>query len=366
MLIDLSINAGKGWKSSMRVKSKDIAKALGVSEATVSLVQNNKPGVNPDTRRRVQEYIAQIEQQYYLKNRAESRESKGTLLMLYYIKHGIIMKRKEMVARPHFFEEIEAKVNQAGYRLWYQEFYEKTDDLEELLHRCRQEQVRGIYIMAAEMNRSDIYPFQQLKLPIVVGDNLFYDLGMDSFLIDNKEGISRGVDYLVDKGHSHIVYLAENTDIFNFVQRRTAFVQEMARRKCGDSSNRIRHLGNSVEEVYTSMNRYLGEGLHKTTAFVLESSMISLGVTRALFERNIRVPRDISLVGFDALPEESIPGFDLTLIKGTHTKRHRAAIKHLLRHIEEGSEEDEMVRVYYRTRLFEGDSVFDKTKYIYK
>lgn len=55
--------------------------------------------------------------------------------------------------------------------------------------------------------------------------------------------------------------------------------------------------------------------------------------------------------------------FYLTLIKGTHTRRHLAAIKHLIRRIEDV--ETEIVRTYYKTRLLEGDSVFDKTKFIY-
>lgn len=349
----------------MRIKSKDVAKKLGISPATVSLVLNDKPGVNPATRKKVQAYIEQLELINSSKIKAESSESKGTVLMLHYIKHGIIMKRTVSMSQSNFYGDVEYMVNKAGFRFAYEEFDEKTADLEEALQKWKKSNIKGIYIMAAEMNRSDIYPFQQLEIPVVVGDNLFYEQGMDSFLIDNKEGISRGVDYLVDKGHSHIVYLAENTNIFNFVERREAFVKEMANRHCGDSSNRIRHLGNTVEEVYKSMNHYLDEGLRKTTAFVLESSVISLGVSKALLERNIKVPREISLVGFDALPELSIPGLNLTLIKGTHTKRHKSAIKHLLHHLNDEGEEDEMVRVYYRTRLLEGDSVFDKTKYIY-
>lgn len=59
------------------------------------------------------------------------------------------------------------------------------------------------------MGKSDIYPFLELQIPIVTGDNLFYEEGINSFLIDNREGIRRGVDYLVDKGHSRIVYLDE-------------------------------------------------------------------------------------------------------------------------------------------------------------
>ncbi|WP_159442060.1 LacI family DNA-binding transcriptional regulator [Clostridium sp. Marseille-P2415] len=350
----------------MRIKSKDIAAALGISPATVSLVLNEKPGVNPVTRRKVQEYLEQLEKRNNSRIRAESPEGRGTVLMLNYIKHGIIMKRLENISQPLHLDNFEYMVNKAGYRFDYQEFYEKSNDLEKFLQKCVESDVKGIFIMAAEMNQSDIYPFQQLKIPIVVGDNLFYEQGMDSFLIDNKEGIRRGVDYLVDKGHSHIVYLAENLNIFNFEERREAFVQEMAERQCGDSSNRIVHLGNTVDEVYESMNHYLAGGLRKTTAFVLESNVISLGVSKALLERNIKVPKEVSLVGFDALPELSIPGLNLTLIKGTHTKRFTAALKHLIRHILNEGEEDEMVRVYYRTRLIEGDSVFDKTKYIYK
>lgn len=54
----------------------------------------------------------------------------------------------------------------------------------------------------------------------------------------------------------------------------------------------------------------------------------------------------------------------MTLIKGTHTKRHIAAVKHLLRYMED--ENEEIMRVYYKTRFSEGETVFDKTKYIYE
>ena len=51
------------------------------------------------------------------------------------------------------------------------------------------------------------------------------------------------------------------------------------------------------------------------------------------------------------------------MIKGTHTKRHLAAVKHLMQYMKD--ENEEIMRVYYRTRLFEGQTVFDKSKYMY-
>ena len=354
----------------MRIKAKEIAKSLGISPATVSLALNDRPGVNAETKRRVLEYVEQKEKELWLEQVQRSTSSKGTVVIVNYIKSGVILEQIERYQKgiPKGKTPLIQKMMEAaglkGYRFRYVVFHERTQKLESLLRECREQNVRGIYIFAAEMQQGDICPFLQLKVPIVVGDAIFYEGEIDSYLIDNKEGIARGVDYLVDRGHSHIVYLAENVNIFNFEERREAFLTEMARRELGDASNRIWHLGSSIEEVYVSMLCHLDKGIKGTTAFVLESSVVSLGVCKALMERRIRIPRDISLIGFDTLPLYSLPGLELTLIKGTHTKRHLAAVEHLVRRME--GESEEIVKVYYRTRMVEGNSVFDKKRYIYQ
>ena len=345
----------------MRIKAKEIAQELGISEATVSLALNDRPGVNANTKRRILECVREKQEKARKDFEKKEHAVLGTVMMINYIKNGIIMKRSQN--RHPVIEMIKEIVEQEGYQFEYRLFQEQFEQVENLIAECKGKNVKEIYIMAAEMAKSDIYPFLELQIPLVTGDNLFYEEGINSFLIDNREGIRRGVDYLVDKGHSRIVYLAENIDIFNFLERREAFVLEMAKRECGDARNRIRHLGSNVEEAAYSMGKYLDEGMRGVTAFILESSVISMGVIKALLERNIRIPRDISLLGFDAVAPVELPGFELTLIKGTHTKRHMAAVKHLLRYMKD--ENEEIMRVYYKTRLLEGETVFDKTKYIY-
>ena len=98
---------------------------------------------------------------------------KRQVLMLNYIKHGVIMERSSSKRGGALFDMMESRVKLAGYRFWYAEYHEKMDKLDVLLETCRKREVRGIYMMAAEMERSDIYPFLQLKVPIVTGDNLF-------------------------------------------------------------------------------------------------------------------------------------------------------------------------------------------------
>lgn len=345
----------------MRIKAKEIAQELGLSEATVSLALNNRPGVNENTKKRILECVREKQEKLQENFEIQKKIVHGKVMMLNYIKNGIIMKRSQ--EQNPIIEKIRETVKREGYTFEYRLFQEQFEEIGNLISECREKDVKGIYIMAAEMGKSDIYPFLELQIPIVTGDNLFYEEGINSFLIDNREGIRRGVDYLVDKGHSRIVYLAEDIDIFNFLERREAFVLEMAKRECGDVSNRIRHLGSNVEEVAFSMGKYLDEGMRGVTALILESSVISMGVIKALLERNVRIPKDISLIGFDAVAPVELPGFELTLIKGTHTKRHLAAVKHLMQYMKD--ENEEIMRVYYRTRLFEGQTVFDKSKYMY-
>lgn len=345
----------------MRIKAKEIAKELGLSEATVSLALNDCPGVNENTKKRILECVREKQEKLQENFEIQKKIVHGKVMMLNYIKNGIIMKRSQ--EQNPIIEKIRETVKREGYTFEYRLFQEQFEEIGNLISECREKDVKGIYIMAAEMGKSDIYPFLELQIPIVTGDNLFYEEGINSFLIDNREGIRRGVDYLVDKGHSRIVYLAEDIDIFNFLERREAFVLEMAKRECGDVSNRIRHLGSNVEEVAFSMGKYLDEGMRGVTALILESSVISMGVIKALLERNVRIPKDISLIGFDAVAPVELPGFELTLIKETHTKRHLAAVKHLMQYMKD--ENEEIMRVYYRTRLFEGQTVFDKSKYMY-
>ncbi|MCD8020320.1 MAG: LacI family transcriptional regulator [Clostridiales bacterium] len=361
----------------MRIKSKDIAKELHLSEATVSLVLNDREGVSRETRRKVLDYVNQKEKEYYDRERKPKKSRRGLILMLQYIKHGVIFDRQISDWRTKgrqtfnisnngsesYMDELKEMVEKEGYEFAFVRYDERVHDLDCWMEEWKGHHLRGIYLMGAEMNQNDVLYLSKLSVPIVVGDNNFYDMGIDSYLVDNREGIRRCVDYLVDKGHSKIVYLAESIDIYNFVERRESFLEEMKRRDCGDAQNCIIRLGKNYEEIHMNMLRNIEKGSRRPTAYVLESSLISLGVVQALLESNIRIPNDISLVGFDAVPPVNLSELKLTIVKGTHTRRHRAALKHLMRHIDDN--ETEITRTYYRTRMQEGNSVFDKTKYIY-
>lgn len=79
----------------MRIKAKEIAKELGLSEATVSLALNNRPRINANTKKRVLECV-RAKQERELKNfETQENSIQGEVMMLNYVKNGIIMKRSQ-------------------------------------------------------------------------------------------------------------------------------------------------------------------------------------------------------------------------------------------------------------------------------
>ena len=108
----------------MRLKAKEIAKELGVSPATVSLALNDRPGINQETKQRILDYIQEREEEIRQEKEQEHQGSKGSILMLNYVKNGIIMNQKirQSNNQPTFNGEIEKQVKKAGYQFCFEVF----------------------------------------------------------------------------------------------------------------------------------------------------------------------------------------------------------------------------------------------------
>ena len=151
-------------KAFMKVKSKDIAKKLGLSPATVSLVLNNKPGISPETRDRV---FSLLQEYGYEQPKAPqlTPASNKTLQFVIYQKHGLV------VSDTPFFSTLTEAINRearaSGYSLTITYIDEQKDDIEAILSDMVQNSPSGLLILATEMFAEDIGPFQRLGIPPV-------------------------------------------------------------------------------------------------------------------------------------------------------------------------------------------------------
>lgn len=338
----------------MRLKSKDIAKALGLSPATVSLAINNRPGVNEKTRQRILDFMDEQEEKLAEMKRAKKNKKKGSLLLLSYRKFA----KKEAKEEPgqngsnmpqELYGELKELVNRAGYDFLCKEFYEKTQSQADLKNFIKKQNVRGIYLLAGEMCAEDLRIFKELSVPVVAGDNCFYEEGVDSFVIDNEQGIREGLEYLHRCGHYNIIYLAGTEDNYDCLERRREFLWE-------NPQGRIWYLGRDEDSLLRSMSACLEQTPDETTAFFLENVKFFPEILRALARKNIRVPEDISFIAFDTEKAVRMSGEEwLTRVCSDVVKRHKTAVHHLLWRL--SGEKGCAICTYYKTGIVRGKSV---------
>lgn len=143
----------------------------------------------------------------------------------------------------------------------------------------------------------------------------------DAVVIANTDSVLRAVDYLIEKGHKQIGYLAGDLRIRNFKDRERGYRQALE-----DAALRpIRHgtspwVPRSRAPIVTWV---LGSIRSRTTicrrAFFAENDVLAVGAMRALSEHGIRVPEDVSMIGFDDL---SVGAFSNPPLTTVHVPKH--------------------------------------------
>lgn len=146
-------------------------------------------------------------------------------------------------------------------------------------------------------------------MPFVVMDHAFDIVPISSVAIDNSMGTELAVAHLAGLGHKHIGYLKCEFPVSSFDERHAGYRSALARYHLPADPALVFTLPNSEGGSYQVFSRVLREGAKRPTAFVTDDDPMALGVIRALMEVGIRVPEDISLVGYNDRPacQQSVP-----------------------------------------------------------
>lgn len=340
-----------------KVRIVDIARALSVSPATVSLAIHNKPGVSERVRADVLKACKELG--YATESKSQAAAGPRLLRLCIYKKHG------QVVCDTQFFSEliegIEYETKQSNYELLISYYNEKTDSAELLQRFLSGGEVAGCILLATEMFEEDLQAFQDLKCPLVVLDNVFKKarVAVDYVLIDNVNGIYDITEYLISCGHTRIGYVKSRYVINNFKERKKGYCLALQDHHLEFDPKYEYEVGAAPETAYRDMLGILDEGAKLPSALVVENDLIAFGVMKALMERGIRIPEDISIVGFDDVVNIALVDPALTTVHVHKGAMGRAAVRQLVRSIEDkrsGLEEYSAV-MRMKTELVIKDSV---------
>lgn len=316
----------------MKLKSKDIAKQLGVSPATVSLVLNNKPGISEETRNRIIQYLE--ENGYHTAKLHASRSGvQNTIQFVVYKKHGKVVSDTPFFS--DLIESIHHSARSAGYNLHLIYIDEKKDDIFSILSMIKQSHTSSLLILATEMYAQDIAPFRQLNIPILLLDSQFESQDLNTVCINNSDGLYKAVQYLSDLGHKEIGYLHSNVWIYNFEQRMLRLRQHAAEKGIFLKEENLFSLEPTVEGAYKDMKHLLAKKKNVPPALFADNDIIAFGAIRALKEEGFSIPADVSIIGFDDTPFCELLDPKLTTIRVFKDQMGTIAVKRLLESMED-------------------------------
>ena len=156
-------------------------------------------------------------------------------------------------------------------------------------------------------------------------------MSFDTVLINNADAARMATEYLVEKGHKKIGYLKGSFRIKPFRSRYAGYKNALDRAGIPVVEDYIVELSPTMDQAYQDMTEFLTRKPKPKlpSAFFADNDMIALGAMKAMWECGIRIPEDVSIVGFDDLTFSSIANPPLTTLRVPKQDMGRVAVRRL-------------------------------------
>ncbi len=278
---------------------RDVARLAQVAPITVSRVVNNSGYIGEETRRRVQQAIAELN---YIPNALSQS--------LRYQKTNMITLLVSDVTNPFWTtitRGVEDVCSASGLHVILCNTDESSAKLENYVRMLLQHQMDG-FILAA--NRDDapvVRLIEESNIPIVLVDRVLEGVNAPAVYSDSEAGARELTRHLIELGHTRIALLASSLQQSTSAQRAAGYRQALVDAGLPVDEALILHGSYSQQSGYQMMMQLNEEMDQLPTALLTANNFIALGVQRALSELQLAIPQDISLVTFDDLPFQLYP-----------------------------------------------------------
>ncbi len=293
---------------------RDVARLAGVSYQTVSRVLNDSPSLRPETRQRVLDVIDEIG---YRPNQAaralvtSKSQSIGVLIATRAATYGV---QTTLFA-------IETAARDRGYGITVATTPSDDRSVRAAIDQLAGQGVEAVVVVAPQVRVFDLLAAVRVRIPCVLVDPTRRDQRR-SVAIDQFEGARMATRHLIGLGHRRIVHLAGPRDWIEAEERMQGFLREI-----GDDALIVEPpiLGEWTADFGYRAGQVL-VNRHDYTAVFCSNDLMALGLLHAFREGGVRVPADVSVVGFDDVPEAAHFWPPLTTIRQDFAEVGRRAV----------------------------------------
>lgn len=274
---------------------QEVAKRAKVSIATVSRVLNRSAKVVPETRAVVEQALRDLSYRpSRVARRLRMKDGRAHLV-------GLIIPD---IQNP-FYAEIARGVEDAAYANEYALILCNSDEnLEKerfYLEVMRDESVDGIVLPPFNDTDEAVIEMVNTGMPVVCVDRSLAKAKTDLVEVDNYRGAFEAVSHLLDKGHKHIGLIEGRTQVSTSRERRRGYLDALASRGV-TVRKELLCAGDFKQESGRVLTNELLDLRKPPTALFVLNNLMTVGALSALHQRQLRVPQDVALVGFDDIP----------------------------------------------------------------
>jgi DNA-binding LacI/PurR family transcriptional regulator len=290
---------------SARITASDVAKAAGVSQPTVSRVFNRSATVDPVKAERVWAVARELG---YIPNLVARTLNSGNSfrigIVLAYLKNGFFGEALQRLSKA---------LNAQGYSVTVYFAGNRGDEIDAIVDDLLADQVDGIVLASISLSNELVARVLKSGIPCVLFNRGQRDSDASMVTASNFDGARLATEFLIDAGHQHIAHLAGWREALNGVDRKNGFLAAMEAARLEPVACVDCHFRRNVAMDET--RRLFASATPPDALFVANDHM-AFGVLEVLREElGVRVPEDVSVIGYDDALMARWKTFDLTTVR---------------------------------------------------
>ena len=304
---------------------EDVARVAGVSHQTVSRVLNNHPNVSSKTRERVEQAITELG--YRRNTAARSLVTRRSQTI------GVLGSEMAQYGPSHTLLGVQQAAREAGYFVSVAGLREVTPEtIKDAMAHFMDQGVDGVVVTVPHPGTFDVLKDITAQVPLVAVGSIG-DEHLTGATVDQRQGARLAVEHLLELGHQRIGHLSGPADWIDAAARIEGWRDSLT--EAGIEPVTLIEGDWSAECGYREGLKIAAD--RSVSALFVANDQMALGVLRALNELGVRVPEDISVVGFDDQPESAYFIPPLTTVAQDFEELGQRCIALLLDRLESGA-----------------------------
>ncbi len=331
----------------MAATMKDISRVTGLGLATISSYFNGG-NVREKNREKIEQAIDALH--YEVNEVARGLRTDATHTI------GVVIPELNNVFCSEIITGMEDVLRSEGYATIVCDCRSDPAIEKDAMEFLLRKRVDGLVSVPTDTCGNNLLEFMKSEKPVVLLDRQIQGIACDTVLVNNRKAAFDAVQYLIGQGHRNIGIIGGPRDVYTARERLDGYADAHRAAGIPVQESLIVHGDYTIRGGAAAINSLISRNPHMTAAFVTNYEM-TMGAVIGINERGLRLPGDLSLVGYDNLEFARACSPSLTIISQPTAMIGEKAARIMLSRLSEPGKEEKLLNIRLGAELIKGHSV---------